>query len=159
MVQSGVSLRTCTHGQRKGKTTERVQRARAPLRRAGACRRTRTRLRQTGARQILHSVWFSKHTTCLEIHYRECLKHSNFLNRSKHTVSPTHGHCKVTGIQTIGTLNSDSNTVRSPNVSDQKSRDFQPLCCPYPRTLPNRTESWRVCDGDFTFDASKTRIV
>ena len=147
------------------KTTERVQRARAPLRRASACRRTGARLRQSGARQILRSLWFSKRTTCLDIHHSVCLKHCNFLNRPKYTVSPTavymehQGKSKRTGIQTIGTSNSDPNTVRSPNVSDQKSWEFQPLCCPYPRTPPRPTESWRVGEGDFTFDASKTRIV
>ena len=31
-------------------------------------------------RQILHSAWFSKHTTRLRIHTCACLKHSNFLN-------------------------------------------------------------------------------
>ena len=39
------------------------------------------------------------------------------------------------------------------------SREFQSLCIPYPRTPPRRTESWRIGDGDLTFDASKTRIV
>ena len=78
-----------------------------------------------------------KFSTCLYIHYSVCLKHSNFLNRPKHTVSPTafhkehHGNSKGIKIQSIGTSNSDSNTVRSLNVSDQKSREFQPLCCPH----------------------------
>ena len=63
-----------------------------------------------------------------------------FLNRSKLTDSPTaalmehHGNSKGTGTQTIGTSHSDSNTFRSPNVSDPKSREFQLLYSPYPRT-------------------------
>ena len=61
-----------------------------------------------------------------------------------------HGNNKGTGTQTIGTSHSDSNKVHSPNVSDPKSREFQLLYSPYPRTLPRRAESWRIGDGDFT---------
>ena len=38
-----------------------------------------------------------------------------------------HGNSKGTRTQTIGTTQSDSATVRSPNVSDPKSREFQLL--------------------------------
>ena len=34
-------------------------------------------------RQILHSAWFSKHTTRLRINTCACLKHSNFLNNDR----------------------------------------------------------------------------
>ena len=37
----------------------------------------------TENRQILHSAWFSKHTTRLRIHTCACLKHSNFLNTDR----------------------------------------------------------------------------
>ena len=37
----------------------------------------------TDNRQILHSAWFSKHTTRLRIHTCACLKHSNFLNTDR----------------------------------------------------------------------------
>ena len=34
-------------------------------------------------RQILHSAWFSKHTTRLPVHTSACLKHTNFLNTER----------------------------------------------------------------------------
>ena len=37
----------------------------------------------TENRQVLHSAWFSKHTTRLRIHTCACLKHSNFLNTDR----------------------------------------------------------------------------
>ena len=38
----------------------------------------------TDNRQILHSAWFSKHTTLLRIHtVCACLKHSHFLNTDR----------------------------------------------------------------------------
>ena len=61
-----------------------------------------------------------------------------------------HGNSKGTGVQTIDTSNTDSNTVRSPNVSDQASHEFWLLCSPCPRTPPRQTESWRIGDGDFS---------
>ena len=122
------------------------------------------RLSAPRARHALHRSWTDsslcdsqKHTTCLDVHFSACLKHSNFLHR-QNTVCPTavhtehHGNNKGTGIQTIGTTSSDSNTVRSPNVSDLKSREFQLLYSPYPRTPPRRTESWIIGDGDSTFE-------
>ena len=42
----------------------------------GACHGTENR-------QILHSAWFSKHTTSLRIHTCACLKQSNFLNTDR----------------------------------------------------------------------------
>ena len=42
----------------------------------GACHRTDNR-------QILHSAWFSKHSTRLRIRTCACLKHSNFLNTDR----------------------------------------------------------------------------
>ena len=54
-----------------------------------------------GARQILHSAWFSKHTICLGIYHNACLKRASFLNRN--TVCPIvalmehHGNSKGTG--------------------------------------------------------------
>ena len=47
-----------------------------------------------------------------------------------------HGNSKETGIQPIDTSNTDSNTVRSPNVSAQESREFQSLSIPHPRENP-----------------------
>ena len=44
-------------------------------------------------------------------------------------------------------------------VSKCCSHEFWLLYSPYPRTHPRRTESWRIGDGDFTFDAWNTRIV
>ena len=65
-----------TRGRRKNQNKGRKQqRTRAPLRQPGATH-------QMGVRQILHSAWFSKHTTCLGIYHNACLKHSNFLNRN-----------------------------------------------------------------------------
>ena len=47
----------------------------------------------------------------------------------------TKGNCTKTFVVTfshmLGASNSDSNTVRSLNVSGQWSREFQPLCFPY----------------------------
>ena len=63
-------------------------RARAPLRHPGATH-------QMGARQILHSAWFSKHTTCLGTYHNACLKLSNFLNRN--TVCPIVAHMEHHG--------------------------------------------------------------
>ena len=64
-----------TRGQNKGR---KQQRARG--------RRQLGATHQMGARQILHSAWFSKHTTCLGMYHNACLKRSNFLNRN--TVCP-----------------------------------------------------------------------
>ena len=47
-------------------------------------------------RHILHSAWFSKHTTRLLVHTSACLKHSNFLNadRMRKRDGPTAVHMK-----------------------------------------------------------------
>ena len=69
-----------------------------------------------------------------------------FLNRSKLVDRPTgvlmehHGNSKETGTMPIGTSHSDPNTVRSPNVSDLKSREFQLLSSPYPRRCHTKNE-------------------
>ena len=42
---------------------------------------------------------------------------------------------------TLGTSNSDSNTVRSPDVSGQWSREFQPLCLPHLDSHPTRSHT------------------
>ena len=71
-----VSQEVRTRERHKARTKGRKQqRARAPLRQPGATH-------QMGARQILHSAWFSKLTTCLGIYHNACLKHSTFLNRN-----------------------------------------------------------------------------
>ena len=68
-------------------------------------------------------------------------KHSNILMLTNRIVIPT-VHMKPFSTMNILatardkghkqlTSNSDSNTVRSPNVSVQKSRAFQPLCFPH----------------------------
>ena len=49
-----------------------------------------------------------------------------------------HGNSKGTGSRKMGTSRSDSNTVRSPNVSDPKSRKFHLFYSPYPRTCNSR---------------------
>ena len=47
-------------------------------------------------RHIIHSAWFSKHTTRLPVHTSACLKHSNFLNtdRMRKRDHPTAVHIK-----------------------------------------------------------------
>ena len=79
-----------------------------------------------------------KHTTCLDKHYNGRLKHSHSsTDQSTLCVHcchmEHHGNSKGTGIQTTAISNTDSNTVRSPNISGQESREFQSLCIPHPR--------------------------
>ena len=76
-----------------------------------------------------------------------------FLNRSKLTDRPTavlmehHGNSKETRTHTIGTSHLDSNTVRSPNVSDP---EFQLLYSPYPRRVDGTAISSPSCPKMFT---------
>ena len=53
-----------------------------------------------GARQNLHSAWFSKTYHLTRIHHKTCLKHTNFLNRKLcpiFTNMEHHGNSKGTG--------------------------------------------------------------
>ena len=73
-------MNSTTRGQTKeGKTTRRVKRAQAPVRRAAlvsARRRDCARQRQNRFSILCDSL---KYTTCLDVHYKACLKHFDSL--------------------------------------------------------------------------------
>ena len=73
-------------------------------------------------RHILHSAWFSKHTTRLPVHTSACLKHSNFLNtdRMRKRDGPTAVHMKPSSTSVFNNSERDvSSSFRATQILRQ----------------------------------------
>ena len=115
----------CANCATAGRTAHEVRRSRDTDKQVstGACHGTENR-------QILHSAWFSKHTTRLRIHTCACLKHSNFLNpdrRGKPGLSNCCSHVTLFhfGLQQLR----QGRVTQLPNSSNLKTRIRAPKCC------------------------------
>ena len=106
-----------------------------------------------------------KHTTCLDIHYNACSKHCNSSTDQKYAVSPLLFSWNIMATARGQGFKQLTPQIQIPTRSTHqtfriKTHSSSSHCVFHsPRTPPRRTESWRIGDGDFTFDASKTRIV
>ena len=77
----------------------------------------------TENRQILHSAWFSKHTTRLRVHTYACLKHSDFLNIGRMRNSGLSNGCSHETLLHFGLQQLSQGSVKQlPSNSNLKTR-------------------------------------